>query len=354
MLFRSQHSFIGGGYANTTNDFGNNGSHNSIVGGSANAITWGTRWSTIGGGKNNTIDSTSDVNARLNQATIGGGYNNRIEAINGTYIDSPTISGGENNQISNALYGTIGGGYNNEIGPYCSSATIGGGRFNDITIADTAPTISGGEQNKIQGYSASATIGGGYYNKTTDANSSTIVGGAYNRANHNYSIVGGLTARSRNTGAFYFANGAFSGFPNPFGPDNTGDAQAENVVWRLYEPNASNGVHYQLYIDGTSEQLVIPENSVVCFTMNIQVVTLASEEVGAACICATVKRTGNEASISFVGTVDRHTMEDAGGFDCDVDLDTTTGAIYPFVQIPSNEGLKATAYARITYMKYDT
>jgi hypothetical protein len=132
-----------------------------------------------------------------------------------------------------------------------------------------------------------------------------------------------------------------------------GDAQAEQVVWRAEVAAADNATDYQLYIDGVAEQFVIPENSVVSFNINIAIVEEGTEQVGSADVQGTVKRTGGVGTVTLVGTRSRNTYEDAGGFDCDVTVDTGTGALYPYVRCNTNlQNIKAIATGVFVFMKY--
>ena len=156
----SRFSFIGAGFYNFTN----------------------ARYSTIGGGQRNIIQSPTNECCSFG-ATISGGIGHN------TY-------GGTLNTTTGAFYGVsgccyagrlsfIGGGLcNRGLGAY---STIGGGKSN--TASGCYSTISGGFSNSTQG--CFSTIGGGSSNIVSGVYSS-ILGGKSNCLTGNYSsIVGG-------------------------------------------------------------------------------------------------------------------------------------------------------------------
>lgn len=169
-----------GGYVGNLVGPGNYGS--TIAGGGRSAFINSiyADYTTIGGGRWNTIQTNAQ------HATIGGGYANTIESS----AQYATIDGGRYNTIqSSASDTTIGGGNENTIEPNASDATIGGGSANTIeTNADFA-TIGGGTVNTIQPNAYAATIPGGYGNSAT-----------------NYAFAAGRRAKANHTGAFVWAD----------------------------------------------------------------------------------------------------------------------------------------------------
>jgi len=314
---------------------------NAIAGGNGHQIL-GAELSFIAGGLSNKI--TGDLATNCN---VGGGNNNQITAGAGVIAYS-NINGGQSNLINwNASAdvngATIGGGVeNSNVGnPY---QTIGGGNLNSIDTA-IAATIAGGQSNAIVAGAQYSFVGGGQYN-TGSGEYSTVGGGLSNTVNNNYaSIPGGREASTRSYGAVTFASGKHA---------TEGDCQTEMVTFRRAIVNAAGGSNYELFLDGNSAQYTIPENSVVTYRMLIHVVETSGGNVGSVGSCVingTVKRlTGN--NVTNVGAPDRHVMEDNGGFDADVGLDTTNQAIYPFIQIPNSVDFVASATATFIYTKF--
>ena len=172
-------SFIGGGSFNTISAVSTglypewvDGVGGTIGGGSCNSI--GSRYSTIGGGFNNSTCGCFDFSwsGLPYPATIGGGSYNKA------YGAHSTIGGGGSNCIDFGHTGsTIGGGEYNCV--FTDYTFIGGGFCNIVTaLGDYSTTIGGGECNLVMG--ACATIAGGLCNCILDHPYSTIGGGAAN------------------------------------------------------------------------------------------------------------------------------------------------------------------------------
>jgi trimeric autotransporter adhesin len=149
----------------------------TIAGGEGNWTTYG-RWSNIGGGQSNIIDS-------YYSSAIGGGSENRIGnwGIHWEYGDWGTIAGGHANSVLQS-YGTIGGGNGNSVMYSFSGQTWSYGG-----------TIGGGQSNLVNGFFA------------------TIPGGALNTAT-NYSLAAGYRAKATHEGAFVWASGNTNDFPS--------------------------------------------------------------------------------------------------------------------------------------------
>ncbi len=172
-----QFATVGGGFNNTADS-----SYSTVSGGHYNSASGYA--ASVGGGYDNTADSI--------YAFVGGGRNNTASgyaaSVGGGYEDTASgtyssVGGGSRNTAS-AGYATVGGGGYNTASGY--HASVGGG-FNN-TASGYATTISGGQDNKAD--SNWATVGGGYSN--TSAGYMTAVGGGqFNIADSGYTTVSG-------------------------------------------------------------------------------------------------------------------------------------------------------------------
>ena len=201
IIFDSQFSFgnIGGGYCNTA-------SKNSTIGGGF--LNYATEGSTIAGGAGNC--------ALSNRVVIGGGSSNYaggwFAVVSGgtqNYAGqrSTTVSGGECN-CNESCYGVIGGGLrNNSSGAF---SVLSGGYCN--TASGFGSVISGGKGNTSSSHYS--TVGGGARN-TSSAFHSGVFGGNDNVASACASVIGGgccnlasslrsavLGGRNNNTASF--------------------------------------------------------------------------------------------------------------------------------------------------------
>lgn len=154
------------------------GSNNVIGGGAVNIIT-GTTYSTISGGRCNTVSST------YGYGVIGGGF---LNTSSGYY--SSTIAGGS--------YNTASGGYSTIVGGSTNFATgnksfVGGGSNNCACGSNS--TISAGFCNRIVSNTNFSSIHGGFSNIISAATlttiSSVIGGGRCNIVNTGCSFIGG-------------------------------------------------------------------------------------------------------------------------------------------------------------------
>jgi hypothetical protein len=172
----SAYAFIGGGSDNTINPDGTDPEENS------------NSYSVIAGGRTNIINPNIDPNALGGWSTISGGKNNTIAAR------GSSINGGEGNQVNDS-YSTLAGGYNNTInGPFNSNA----GGYKNTLSSKAGQTISGGLNNNAGGYGAFVGGGGGDrigagstdYNNA-DATFAAISGGRGNHVEGPYGYIGG-------------------------------------------------------------------------------------------------------------------------------------------------------------------
>jgi hypothetical protein len=184
-------SLVGAGAGNRTT-----GARSVVVGGGYNLASG--PWSFIGGGGRESGSGVAGTSAQDQIAagkwsTIGGGVGNRAGASNAH--TGATVGGGEMNQALNV------------------DATVTGGTLN-VANAPYA-TIAGGKSNNATGNGA--TVGGGLGN-TASGTASAVPGGASNVASGNYSFAAGRRAKSKNNGAFAFADATDSDFST--GTDN--------------------------------------------------------------------------------------------------------------------------------------
>ena len=269
----AQFSTIGGGRLNTISAAdGMNGPapYSVIAGGCSNTIL--AESSAIAGGAGNGIGGEDLYSVGH---FIGGGIGNFINYQNwcstisggeGNFLDSSdsTISGGYGNRIiwMGPTYGnSIGGGSGNYIRAF-NEATIGGGLGNTITINGFGQaTISGGANNTITGQGMS-TIGGGqgnyveaaYCNISGGQSNSvfgdfgTIPGGQNNFAT-NYAFAAGYRAKAVHSGTFVWAGGNTSDFPSA--AENTVNFHAARGVLVNYGGQDSQGNGLQWLVLGS-------------------------------------------------------------------------------------------------------
>lgn len=224
-------STIGGGRNNTVD-----GEGGTIGGGLSNSIATGANYSTIGGGDANTGASSYSVIAggrsNLNAgtyATIGGGFGNKVELGGFSYS---SILGGQENAIT-GTWNTIGGGQTNFTTGQWNF--IGGGANN--TSQDLYTFLGGGRNNVLEGNDS--VIGGGARNSilgpVATGSLSMIAGGSDNTINYAYnSAIGGGGRNFIGTGAIFsviaggntnrifgFNNAICGGNNNVIGPTGT-------------------------------------------------------------------------------------------------------------------------------------
>ncbi len=166
--------------------------YNIVLGSSANQIDPGASFATIGGGTNNTVNSSQGTiaggagnTATGNRATVSGGINNQALAT------SAVIAGGLNNAVHD-WSGSIGGGTGNVAGSddgddlTAQNAVVAGGSAN--TAGATGATVSGGGGNTAS--ALGATVGGGSVN-TAGGTQAVVSGGLNNAASGARAAIGG-------------------------------------------------------------------------------------------------------------------------------------------------------------------
>jgi hypothetical protein len=172
LTYYSSYSSIINGTNNSMNY-----SYNSVVGGKSNTIN-NSRESVIIGGYSNLIQTT---NTSFNSNLIGVGRNNRITGS----TEYSSIVGGRNNSLYNNTYSTIVGGFNNQISQVGNGFNfIGGGQSNQIvgnTSSGGNVIVGGGNigysTSNIIDYGSCNFIGSGAYR-----NNNIISGSSYNSA----------------------------------------------------------------------------------------------------------------------------------------------------------------------------
>lgn len=161
----------------------NFGFFNVVGGGFFNTVT-SASYSTIGGGRSNTI-TTMD-------SAIGGGFKNFI------FGDSGTIAGGAYNAAS--ARSAVGGGVSNSA--LVGSSTVAGGAHNRVQSVGGA--IAGGQHNLTTLASTNGAIGGGSFNQISGSHG-TIPGGYGNTAGA-HSFAAGTFASAEDSGTFVWAD----------------------------------------------------------------------------------------------------------------------------------------------------
>ena len=163
-----------------------------LIGGYAgNTVNGGGGGSTIAGGGNSTWGANIISGTSVTGSTISGGDNNQISEE----ADTSAIGGGDSNLISGIAYGSaIGGGGGNEISGNAYNSAIGGGQLNQIGGIARNSAIGGGGGNQISGNAFHSAIGGGNHNQITGTASTSAIGGGYsNQINGSayFSAIGG-------------------------------------------------------------------------------------------------------------------------------------------------------------------
>ncbi len=206
----------------TVNDANHSNLVNVVGGSLSNSISSGVYGSVIaGGGGFYYGQSPNTISADM--SFIGGGQNNSIQ----TTSDHSFIGGGGYNTIqTNAFFSVLGGGYYNSIQPKTTYSVLGGGSFNSIQTNTSYCVLGGGYYNSIQPNSYDSVVGGGDHNSVqTNAHNSVIGGGSGNVIKHYYGVVmGGVNntaGGNTNFAGYGFDSGAVVGggwYNNASGP----------------------------------------------------------------------------------------------------------------------------------------
>lgn len=306
--------------------------NNCVIGGGTSNRIYGREWSTIGGGDANSISTGPtlpgcatiaggqanaigrDINPYCTGATIGGGKDNSVSSPNGTIAGgvSNTISGDD--MIGRASSCSIGGGFGNSVGQMSDTCVVGGGISNFIGSFSPSATIAGGDRNQAVGRSDHAAIAGGDHNQAVGyADHAAIGGGASNAVTTAFGTVpGGLQAQTRNYGQMAYASGQFA---------TTGDAQTSTFVCRGATTSATQT---ELFLDGSGARMVLPANSTWAFDILVSG-RAANGDSGAYHIRGAIKNTSGATSL--VGSLAKDVFENVSGWDATVVADDTNDAL---------------------------
>lgn len=296
---RGEYVTISGGTLNKVKKFRRDGTtpaaptHSTVGGGRGNIVYGGNV--TISGGLNNSADgdSASCGGGQSNRAdgsfsVVAGGGNNeaRLGSLGGGQKN--TIGGGRFNTIDSATNpggNVIAGGENNNV--FGGYNTISGGFNCDCGVLGAEPSyaaIGGGLDNAVQGPSNGVVIAGGRGN-TASADYSAVTGGRGNSATAIYSRAHGLDAVGRHQSGDTLADGRFS---------VAGDAQSSIVMRRVQTTDASTG---------SMGTIALPNDSTYAFSMLIVARRSdADGESAAYRIEGCIDRNGSAATTALVGS----------------------------------------------------
>jgi hypothetical protein len=280
MVAAGKYSVVGGGNNNTASNLystvsggrGNNASgiYSTVSGGSSNNAS--SERSTVGGGLNNNASSYYSTvgggiynNASGPSSTVGGGLSNNASS------SYSTVGGGRSNTAS-SIYSTVSGGGNNRAtGSYSTVGGGGGGfQFDGNTASGNRSTVSGGMSNDASG--SYSTVSGGNSNDASGSYS-TVSGGTNNNASGSDSTVSGGRINNA-SGQYATVVGGIDGVASLYGEEarssgkfnTSGDAQIRNFILRN---KTSNNHIINLFLNGSSQEIVVPENSTWVYTIKI-------------------------------------------------------------------------------------
>lgn len=235
---------VAGGAGNVASN-----SYATIGGGATNSAT-GIAATVSGGNQNAAVQSATVAGGEFNIAAeygaIGGGINNAagsygaVSGGNFARANAPysTVGGGKQNTIDVASsYGTIGGGVSNVINSTSLYSTVGGGSGNKVATSSSVSTIAGGQDNTAA--ALYSTIGGGYTNMAS-GQSASVVGGQNNVASGTQSSVLG--------GGFNTASGVASTVLG--GNSNVASGQNSYASGHLAIADRDDGFVYNNLTDG--------------------------------------------------------------------------------------------------------
>lgn len=320
------------------NSIGSTSDHSSILGGNANSIPE-CPGSVICGGENNRINSYSS-----SDHFIGGGVYNKIDS---NYSWNNVIVGGDANTIGSGMgesssYSFIGGGYKNTIGgDFNFGSFIGGGYNNKISAGgDNDPVtyishvICGGEGNLCSG-------SGGFLGTNDFYSSSVIGGGSKNITSGNYvTIPGGYYAKADRYGELAHAAGRFS---------SVGDAQHSIFVLRTKTSGNPAGPT-ELSLDGTSSYLTISNGTILSGTANIVGSKSDGSVVARYCRQFTIKNVGGTTSL--VGSHVTIGTDEANGTSISITANNTSDYLSIKVSGVNNETWRWVATVDAVNMAY--
>jgi hypothetical protein len=161
-----------------------------------------------------------------------------------------------------------------------------------------------------------------YTENAVSPTSSTVNGtnaislGSGNTAGGTNSLATGEGAATTIYGAEVRANGSFS---------TAGDAQSGKYILRN---TTSNATQTEVFLDGSSARIVLPNNSAMAYTaLIVGRRTDATGSEGAWKIEGLISRDANAASTSLIGNRSKTVLTRPSGWDTEVFADTTNGAL---------------------------
>ncbi len=276
-----------------------------------------------GGGTEGSLNQVTD-----HYGTVAGGANNRA-GNNDAIIDNSsfaTVGGGENNTASSDHALVAGGGNNSASAAY---AVIGGGRNN--VAKGSYSVVSGGKDNQASGIGAF--VGGGESNSAANSDA-TVSGGRSNTAAGDFATIpGGYQAETSQYGQMAYASGSFS---------ESGDAQSSIYVLRNFTTDATAK---ELFLDGASTPLTIPENRTLAFEIYIVARRDAYAQSAGYIFRGLIKNDGGETK--FTGSPSKVTIgEDNPAWDVTLSSSDALDALIIYVNGAENANIRWVATVR--------
>lgn len=300
-------SFLGGGSGNNIGASAYNG---VIVGGASGAITGTSPSSGIIGGLNNAITNGFSGIVAGQGGSIAAVFSGILGGDGNTITSGGSYGGavgGENNTISNTHSGIVGG-YNNNIisNPY---SFVGGGTAHFVGGGHAA--VVGGNDNLV--YGQYAFVGAGIRNQITATGVASVAFG-----------TGTLVETSRTL--------ALGG--GEFNPGTRGETQfLVTPVNRLV--THSSAAWFELFVDGTSERLLIPNNVLWTFLVLISGTTAGAAKTFSFKIEGAIENDGGVTTL-LASTVTTIYDADDISFDARVTADDTNDAL--LVEVSDSDG----------------
>jgi hypothetical protein len=341
----SAKSFIGAGTLNIagSNLDPTNSANSVVVGGASNEVYALNGF--VGSGSTNVVGVLATPSASARSSIISGEGNNILGSI------SSLIGSGDSNIIDTSDYGVVVGGESNEIdtSEYCF---IGGGEINTIGVGSDHSSIVGGDNNTVgAGCLSSNILGGASHDIGAGLDFCNVIGGDLHETtggisgHGNYAtILGGRAGQSRHSGEVVF----------PSARDGVAEgARGSHQTSRVHWVGETVGlVTEEIFIDGTDEQLVLPDNSSYHFEMRV---------------CGKDSGTTNIADYSFNGAIIRGVgvatatlvyfnktvlREDVGAWDVALAADVTSGSLTVTVTGDTGDNILWIASAVIHRLDY--
>lgn len=259
-------------------------SYGFIGGGQYNQLNGPVQFASIVGGMSNKIYANAD------ESIIGGGSGNVIQTTGATHYDGSGIFSSRNSTITGAHNSVIVSGYDNDITKEYY-AFIGAGQQNSITntsqsVANCCSAIVAGSSNVISNANRSF-IGAGVSNEISGSYAAIHAGYA-NKVTADYAIASGKEALASQYGEHAQSSGQFA---------SKGDAQKSSLVLR--KSITTQGTWEKLYLDGSSEELVIPANAAWALKALVMTFNDNGSDAEAAEVQAIARRDGSGSVTVF-------------------------------------------------------